>query len=112
VICAVGAGTTTGGAVTGAGGAGFFLQPATATMATSRTKNTTKRLRRFTELLLPHFANVFQVIQHVCPCFQPQLSTLQKYARRKQWHQPKQWDAIILAYIPSENVIVKAGILP
>jgi hypothetical protein len=52
VIFAVGAGTTTGGAVGAGGVAIFFLQPATATKATSNTAGTRIRLRRPNELLL------------------------------------------------------------
>ena len=52
VIFAVGAGTTTGGAVGADGGAIFFLQPATATKATSSTTGTRIRLRRSNGLLL------------------------------------------------------------
>lgn len=54
VICAVGAGAeATGGAVIGAGGASFFLQPATAINATSKTAGTKMREREFNGLLLP-----------------------------------------------------------
>jgi hypothetical protein len=54
VIWAVGAGAVaTGGAVTGAGGASFFLQPATATNATSNTAGIKMREREFNGLLLP-----------------------------------------------------------
>jgi hypothetical protein len=56
VICAVGAGAEeVGGAVIGAGGASFFLQPATATNATSKTAGTKIREREFNGLLLPKF---------------------------------------------------------
>jgi len=54
VIWAVGAGPVdTGGAVEGAGGASFFLQPATATNATSKTAGIKMRMREFNGLLLP-----------------------------------------------------------
>jgi hypothetical protein len=45
----------TGGAVTAGGSGCFFLQPATATKATSRTTGTRMRLDPINGLLLPQF---------------------------------------------------------
>jgi len=56
VICAVGAGAD-GGAVTAGGGGCFFLQPATATKATSRTTGTRIRERRIKVWLLLRHPN-------------------------------------------------------
>src|ERR1017187_6849181 len=55
VICAAGAGAVAagGGAVSMGSGACFFLQPATATSATSRTTGIKMRERTFNGLLLP-----------------------------------------------------------
>jgi hypothetical protein len=58
VICAVGAGMVTGGAVTAGGSGCFFLQPATATKATSRTTGTRMRLDPINGLLLPQFSSM------------------------------------------------------
>jgi hypothetical protein len=60
VICAVGAGAFVleAGAVSVAGGSGvFFLQPATETNATTRTKGVRMRLRSFNGILLPKIQN-------------------------------------------------------
>ena len=103
VISAVGAGVTTGGGGGAGGGTGFFLQPATATRATSNATGTSKRFRMFKGLLLPQSQTVSSERSGLpFPYLHPR-STERKAAS------PVEWGAGVWNWhhLRSEKVLVK-----
>jgi uncharacterized RmlC-like cupin family protein len=99
-ICAVGAGVTTAGAVAAGGGAFFFLQPATATKATSNTTGTRIRYRRSNGFLLQKTHEHFPDDLTYIPCFVPSCPHIEFTLRA----------AMVSALIVHEKAMVEASV--